>query len=189
MARLFGIGWRIMDGYPKRELDEGYPSFEYRMEFYMGRTTIEAEGSRSGKDEFFSAGKSPDAIDPNDVKKSAYTNCLNNGIKLLLPGLRNIDIETLEAGGIDTSRIKGYVFKEGGKGGKGKNAEASGLVCADCGKAITQKVASYSEGKFGRQLCMDCQKNGKAPAQKAAPKTADNGEPPPPSDDDAPQGR
>lgn len=36
------------------------------------------------------------AIDERDVKMAAYTNCLNNGIKRLIPNLRNIDVATLE---------------------------------------------------------------------------------------------
>ena len=32
-------------------------------------------------------------------------------------------------------------------------------VCEVCGKPINEKVRSYSMGKFGKALCMDCQKN------------------------------
>ena len=31
------------------------------------------------------------------------------------------------------------------------------LVCHDCGSAISQKVADYSQAKFGKFLCYDCQ--------------------------------
>ena len=34
---------------------------------------------------------------------------------------------------------------------------ATKLVCHDCGSAISQKVADYSQGKFGKFLCYDCQ--------------------------------
>jgi hypothetical protein len=176
VARLFGISWRIMEGYPKCSLDSGYPSWEYRMEFRMGNTVIEAEGSRTGKDDFFTGRsenkKGADQIDSNDVKKSAYTNCLNNGIKRLLPGLRNIDVAVLEAGGVDTKRLAGYTFKEGTKGGTGKSAGASGIKCAACGVAITQTVASYSESKYSKPYCMDCQKKaaaGTLPKETAKP--------------------
>lgn len=30
-------------------------------------------------------------------------------------------------------------------------------VCSECGKTISEKVASYSNAKFGRGLCYDCQ--------------------------------
>lgn len=168
VARLFGIGWRILD--VQKELDEGYPSFTYRMEFKMNQNLIECEGSRSGKDDFFAGKerqKTPDAIDVLDVKKAAYTNCLNNGIKRILPGLRNIDMASLEAGGIDTGRIKGYSFKSGSKGGNSGSAKDSGLVCVACGGAVSQKVASYSEGKYGRKLCMKCQKDAAKQPQPA----------------------
>ena len=31
------------------------------------------------------------------------------------------------------------------------------LICHDCGSAISQKVADYSQAKFGKFLCYDCQ--------------------------------
>lgn len=34
---------------------------------------------------------------------------------------------------------------------------ATKLVCHDCGSAISQKVADYSQAKFGKFLCYDCQ--------------------------------
>ena len=36
-------------------------------------------------------------------------------------------------------------------------AKSAGDKCADCGKSIQQKVADYSQNKFGRHLCYDCQ--------------------------------
>lgn len=163
VARLFGISWKIIN--VEQKLDEGYPAFSYTMEFTMNGVTVPAIGARSGKDEFFTGKgdnkKSPDQIDANDVKKSAFTNCLNRGIKSILPGLRNLDVATLEAAGIKAG--SGYTFKDGSKGGAGKGAENSGLVCSDCGVAISQKVASYSEGKFDRYLCMKCQKKPQPP--------------------------
>lgn len=189
VARLFGISIRLI-GNPIREVDpQGYVTYTYKARFLLKDQFIECEGSRGMKEDFFAKTKDglkkPDEIDERDVKMAAYTNCLNNGIKRLIPNLRNIDVATLERAGLDASKIRGYTFKEGGKGGKGKSAEASGIVCADCGAAITQKVASYSESKYGKPLCMDCQKKqGKpAPAQKS--KAAKEPEKPiEPSDED-----
>ena len=112
--------------------------------------------------------KKPDEIDERDVKMAAYTNCMNNGIKRLIPNLRNIDVATLERAGLDVSKIGGSTFKSGSKGGTAPtNAEKSGLFCEACGKAVSQTVASYSQGKFGKILCMDCQKgaSGNVPMQ------------------------
>ena len=39
-----------------------------------------------------------------------------------------------------------------------KNLSANPLLCHDCGSAISQKVADYSKNKFGRFLCLDCQR-------------------------------
>lgn len=170
VARLFGISMEII-GDPVKEVDsEGYVTYTYKMRMHMNGQYVDCEGSRSMKQDFFSAAKGgekkkPDEIIERDVKMSAYTNCVNNGIKRLIPGLRNIDVSVLEKAGLNVGSIKGYTFKTGSRGGNTQKAEDSGLVCADCGKPISQQVASFSEGKFGRMLCMTCQKKGTANEQ------------------------
>lgn len=160
VARLFGISWQI--GTPKVECDsEGYKTFTYKGRFEMRGQFIECEGSRSMKDDFFGgkpgSRKAIDEISERNVRQAAYTNCINNGIKRIIPGLRGIDVKTLEEAGIDTGKIKGYTFKDGSRGGTGKTE--SGLKCEKCGTAISQKVASYSQSKYdGHMYCMDCQK-------------------------------
>ena len=168
VARLFGISIKLI-GQPVVECDnQGYKTYTYKAKFMLKDQFIECEGSRSMKDDFFAKQgkdkplKTPDEIDDRDVKMSAYTNCVNNGIKRLIPGLRGIDVETLERARFDISKISGYTFKKGTKGGNSGTAEDSGLVCEGCGKAITQKVASYSQSKFGQMLCMECQKGATA---------------------------
>lgn len=165
VARLFGISIQLL-GQPTVEFDaEGYKTYTYKARFMLKDQFVECEGSRGMKEDFFARQgkdkplKKPDEIDERDVKMAAYTNCLNNGIKRLIPNLRNIDIDTLVRAGLDVSKIQGYTFKEGAKGGASKAAENTGLVCAKCGKAVTQKVASYSQGKFGQILCMDHQRD------------------------------
>ena len=133
------------------------------MRYSMGKQSIEAEGMRSAGDEFF-AGKeksrSVDQIPLDDVERAAYTNCMNNGIKRIIPGLRNLDISDLEAAGIRLQ--KGYTFKQGSKGGNSGRAADSGISCSNCGASVTQKVASFSQSKHGRILCMKCQDLAKA---------------------------
>lgn len=162
VARLFGISIQLL-GQPQVSFDnEGYKTFTYKARFMLKDQFIECEGSRSMKDDFFAKTKNglkkPDEIDERDVKMAAYTNCMNNGIKRLIPNLRNIDVATLEKAGLDSSKINGYTFKSGTKGGASKAAEDSGLTCEKCGAPITQKIASFSQSKFGKMLCMDCQK-------------------------------
>lgn len=164
VARLFGISIQLI-GSPVVEFDsEGYKTYTYKARFMLKDQFVECEGSRSMKEDFFAkAGKDkplkkPDEIDERDVKMAAYTNCINNGIKRLIPNLRNIDVATLERAGLDVGKLGGYTFKDGGKGGAGKSAEASGITCSKCGAAVTQKVASFSQSKFGSILCMNCQK-------------------------------
>ena len=47
------------------------------------------------------------------------------------------------------------------------NVSAIADKCANCGKGITQKVADFSTKKFGKPLCMDCQKNNNAKTESA----------------------
>ncbi len=164
VARLFGISIQLI-GNPLVETDgEGYKTYTYKARFMFQGQFIDCEGSRSMREDFFSKQgkdkpkKKPDEIDERDVKMAAYTNCLNNGIKRLIPNLRNLDVSTLEAAGMDVKRIKGYTFKSGGNGGNSGKADESGLACAECGEAVTQTVASYSQAKYGKILCMKCQK-------------------------------
>lgn len=191
VARLFGISTRIHEGYPKCERDEnGYPTYYYRMTFSLGSQSIEADGARSAKDEFFAGkgrSKTPDEIPLDDVQRAAYTNCMNNGIKRLIPGLRNLDIEDLENAGIDIkNKSSGYSFRTGSKGGNSGKAKDSGLVCSACGAPIPQNVASYSEGKFGRMLCMKCQDAARAGTLPPPAQDAEFEELPPHDDADLP---
>lgn len=167
IARLFGISWQMIGNSPQIDVDtEGYKTYTFKARFMLKDQFIECEGSRSMKDDFFARTKNglkkPDEVDERNVKMSAYTNCINNGIKRLIPNLRNIDVSVLEDAGLDTNKMSGYTFKTGSKGGTSKKAEDTGLVCEVCGKAVTQKVASFSQSKFGQILCMDCQKGGAA---------------------------
>lgn len=177
VARLLGISIQLI-GNPVVEIDSlGYKTFTYKAKFMLKDQFIECEGSRSSKEDFFAGKddpekkkkkKKPDEIDERDVKMAAYTNCLNNGIKRLIPGLRNIDISKLKDAGLDIEKINGYTFKDGSKGGTGKKAEDSGLKCEMCGKAITQRVGSYSQAQYGQVLCMDCQKTASPSTKKTA---------------------
>lgn len=47
---------------------------------------------------------------------------------------------------------------------QGKNNSANALICHDCGSVISKKVADYSKTKFGRFLCLDCQRAKKSAA-------------------------
>lgn len=164
VARLFGICVE-RKGKPTVTVDsEGYKTFTCEARFWLKDQYVDCEGSRSMKEDFFAkAGKDkplkkPDEIEERDVRMAAYTNCLNNGIKRLIPGLRGLSVTDLERAGINTGKAGGYTFKESSRGGAGKAAENTGLVCSKCGAPITQAEASYSQGRFGAMLCRTCQK-------------------------------
>lgn len=162
---LFGISWQINNSPDVESHTDGHRTYTYHGTFSFRGSQIDAEGSRSSKDDFFSKLKggntrSVDEIDMKNVRKAAYTNCINNGMKRILPGLRNIDIEALKAAGMDLNKIKGFSHGSGSKGGAGQQGPAG--TCEDCGAEINHSVKSFSESKFGKPLCMNCQKKGQS---------------------------
>lgn len=128
VARLFGISWRISEPI-KEELEGGHFSYTYKGEFALGGASIEAIGTRSSKDGFFKKYKyagderlelPASEIDRGDVKKSAYTNLLGNGITRLL-GIRNLTYDDLkEYAGITQDQVTRVEFKKGGRAQAGK---------------------------------------------------------------------
>jgi len=134
VARLFGVSWRINEPVMDRE-EGGHFTYTYTGEFSLGASTIEAVGTRSSKDPFFrkyeygdidpNTNKKirielpPSEIDRGDVKKSAYSNLLANGITRIL-GIRNLTYEDLASAGISVEMINRIEYKKAGES-KGPN--------------------------------------------------------------------
>ena len=141
IARLFGISWRL-DEPIREELEGGHYIYTYKGYFSLAGAEIEAIGSRSSKDPFFKRyvyenGERkelpPSEIDPGDVKKAAYTNCIGNGITRLL-GLRNISYDDLEnVAGIRRDQITRVEYKTKGKADSG--------IASEEAKEVTGEVA------------------------------------------------
>jgi len=126
VGRLFEISWQLDSAEPDCEqLEGGHYLMTYRGTFTMGNVTIEAIGMRSSKDGFFKryeyieigGGKKEkrelptSEIDKRDVKMSAYTNWLGNGITRLL-GIRNLTYADLQAAGINIDKIQKVEYKK-----------------------------------------------------------------------------
>lgn len=113
IARLFGINWRVGDSTLEFEND-GHFRYIFKGEFTMGSVSIEAIGTRSSKDPFFSRASGQDIpadqIDKADVMKGAYTNCIGNGITRLL-GIRNLSWEELGTAGFTKEKAGRVEFK------------------------------------------------------------------------------
>ena len=117
VARLFGISWAIDEPTYQQE-EDGHFAYTYKGYFSVGNATIEAIGTRSSKDKFFSVRYKwneekkkkepfdvpPSEIDKGDLKKGAYTNCIGNGITRLL-GIRNLTYDDLKSASLDISKI------------------------------------------------------------------------------------
>lgn len=133
VARVFGISWRICDGYPKREThkDEAGSYYMYysKGEFFMGGSTIEAVGTCSQRDKFFGQKggefRSESEIDVTNIIRKAVTNMEVNGITRIL-GIRNLTWEELAEAGLkqDQSAQVNYKTKAG------ETAEVEGLITA-----------------------------------------------------------
>ena len=167
VASLLGISFEIVQGFPLIETDSfGYKTYTYRVRALGRGTYVEGEGQRSMKEEFFvgkgDSKKAPEQIKDRDVRIAALTNAKANAIKSIIPNLKNLEIETLEAAGIDISKIQGYTFKQGAKGGKTEDQKET-FKCEGCGKEVNQKTASFSQSKFsGHIYCFDCQQKAAA---------------------------
>jgi hypothetical protein len=123
VGRIFGISWRISEP-KKEELEGGHYAFTYTGEFLLWGAVITAVGTRSSKDPFFKKYKyagderlelPPSEIDEGDVKKSAYSNLLANGITRVL-GIRNLTYADLkEYAEIRQDQVTRVEFKKHGK--------------------------------------------------------------------------
>lgn len=119
IARLMGVSWQIEPPFKVYDEDKsGHYSYRTKGSFIFAGAEITANGLRSTRDDFFSSTgkdkppKQPQDINERDVMQAAYVNCLNRGIKTIIPGLRNITTEHLTKAGIDVSKLKGYGFNK-----------------------------------------------------------------------------
>ena len=169
IARLFNISWQIAP--PSKVWDEerdGHYSYKTGGKFTFSGAEIDAYGMASTHDEFFigKAGnpdkpqKKPQDVNERDIMQKAYVNCLNRGIKTIIPGLRNITVESLVDSKIDTSKIKGYGFNSGYQEemsgeAKDQKAEIERMLKEMCGeakwKAGLKKLTAFT-GRDGNEV-------------------------------------
>ncbi len=147
VARLFGISWRIDD--PVMVIEEdGHFRFDYKGYFSIGGAEIEAVGTRSSKDPFFSGGKDnkkpPSEIDKGDVKKAAYTNCIGNGVTRIL-GIRNLTWDDLKEAGINKENVNKIEYSK-----KEMSGEAQKL--REEIKTMLMEMCGNDEKKFAAAL-------------------------------------
>ncbi len=121
IANLFNISWQIEEPLYEEEAG-GHFTYSYKGTFTLGGRTIQCIGTRSSKDAFFkkfertSDGQRGSelpisAIDKGDVKKSALTNLLGNGITRIL-GIRNLTWDDLkEFANITQDQVPGVKYK------------------------------------------------------------------------------
>lgn len=133
IARLFGISWRICEGYPQRDDqkdDKGsYYVYTYKGEFEMGGKTIEVIGTCSQRDKFFGRKggelKNESEIDVTNIIRKAMTNMEVNGITRML-GIRNLTWEELAEAGLNQGQSAHVNYKTKA----GETEEVEGTVQA-----------------------------------------------------------
>lgn len=117
---LIGVSWSHLQ--PLKEYSEDdlgkYYIYTFTGTFTLGRRSIEAIGTCSQRDKFFSVASGKilptSEIDETDIKKSAYTNCIMNGVTRLL-GIRGLDAEDLKNAGLNIDLIASVNFRESGQ--------------------------------------------------------------------------
>ena len=142
VARLFNVSWRI--GEPEKEDHEnGHYTYHFKGYFSVAGTEIEAIGSRSSQDPFFSWAKGNiEDISRGNVKKAAYTNCLGNGITRLL-GIRNLTWDELERAGIQ--RGGGTQVDRSGKRADGSMNPSQQLRAPAFGREAKKPLCEVTE--------------------------------------------
>lgn len=126
IARLFGISWKIIKNEKIISEDEKSKFYFYQcvgiFSFSNKNDMIDAIGTCSSKDVFFAKVngefKPLSEIDETNIMKSAYSNCIVNGITRLL-GIRNLTWAQVK---IDRSKVATVTYANGGAGG-GKISE------------------------------------------------------------------
>ncbi|MDD5722663.1 MAG: hypothetical protein PHY29_02860 [Syntrophales bacterium] len=143
IARLFGISWQIDEPTMTGE-EGGHFTYTYTGIFSLGGISIEAVGTRSSKDPFFSRSHGddvpPSEIDHGDVKKAAFTNLTANGITRLL-GIRNMTVDELSQAGITMG--KGVEYGQGGQGNAAGDVPAD--LPTDAHKHLYQTLSDYCD--------------------------------------------
>lgn len=133
IGSFFGVSWHINE--PTCEIEEGgHFTYTYQGEFIWRGNKITAIGTRSSKDPFFKKYKysdgtklelPPSEIDKGDVKKSAYTNCIGNGVTRSI-GIRNLTWDDLKNfAGISRDQVSSVDYKKKGKDDTGIASEGA----------------------------------------------------------------
>ena len=178
IATLMRVNRRVLP--PTKQYDpdgSGHYTYSTMGEFEFAGMSITAFGMRSTRDEFFIGSasatmkdkdgnivpkpqKKPQDVDERDVMQAAYSNCVNRGIKELIPGLRNISMEQLAAAGIDTSKVSGYGFNsaapaEMSSEAKDQRADIERMLKEMCGEEKwikgLQKITAWTT-KDGKEM-------------------------------------
>ncbi len=176
IAALFGIGWSFLTPEPDYEEDaEGHYTYTYHGNFTMAERSIQIDGSRCSKDGFFKQYKYVDNVkiekeiderdNKRDVKMSALTNLIGNGITRML-GIRNMTYADLEEfAGIEKKNLgtvnyggkdpKPPVRKTQSKSSQKKQTDTDKAGKADQGEVITKidrvSVETGESQKTGKQ--------------------------------------
>ena len=146
VARLFGISWRICQGYPNKEMhkDEAGSYYVYtcKGEFFMGGNTIEVMGTCSQRDKLFGRKggelKNESEIDVTNIIRKAVTNMEVNGITRIL-GIRNLTWEELAEAGIHKEKAAAVNYKTKA----GETEEVEGNVQAVTAKSGTKNGKAW----------------------------------------------
>jgi len=101
IAEIFGISWDGLDIQEESREDEKgkWILFTVTGRFHIGKRTITALGTASTRTKFFGIREGRPVplaeVDIESVKKTAYTNCIANGVKMLT-GLKRVTWEDIK---------------------------------------------------------------------------------------------
>ena len=150
VGSFFGVSWHIEE--PSCEIEEGgHFTYTYQGEFIWRGNRITSIGTRSSKDPFFKKYHYPNGvktelppseIDKGDVKKSAYTNCIANGVTRSI-GIRSLTWDDLAVAGITRDQVSAIDYKKNGK--KDTGIASEGAQTITCGVSDVRKTSGVNK--------------------------------------------
>jgi hypothetical protein len=99
------------------------------------------------------ADKTKPTIEGNSPYEVAQTSAIGRALGFAGYGVMESGIPTYEEMKKAGANLVGTTIASEIKGEKGDR-----LLCQSCAKEISEKVAEFSESRYGRSLCLNCQK-------------------------------
>lgn len=183
IASRIGISFNNWREKKEEKSDEKgtYYRYWFECDASFGGRTVRAMGRASSRDLLFGKKdgklKELSEIPEDNIRMAAFRGAMKEGVKILL-GLRKIPKREFDLAKIPLKSTSRYDFKSNAPAQQAAKPETTpasaqqpspqtqnaptqypeGSECHGCGAIVNGKVLDFSKSKYGKPLCMDCQK-------------------------------